>query len=266
MAKSHVAQKPEGWFDKNQERILRTTVIGMFFLMLAGGFFVSKWMFDLSTRFEERGNVVDVLAQNLDATRKQLQENGITPSAPPAKEVVKEIQGTPGEKGDDGPPGSDGPAGPSGPRGLKGEKGDPGEDGEDGTPGVAGETGPSGAPGVDGTDGPQGPVGPSGPPGEPGPKGPAGQPGEQGPRGPQGPDGNPGTLPQEIAFDHETGPDEECVLQSDGKTYKCTNVPPEKPEVNTVAMASSSSRENPQKSPVTMSVVYAIVSDRKRQS
>lgn len=271
MAKHHEGRP--SWFTRNQAAVLRATVIGMFVLMIFGGFFVSKWMFDLRRDFDGRGEVVDVLAENLDATRKQLKDNGITPSAPPAKQVVEDVEGTPGEKGDQGDPGLigpsglTGPSGPPGPRGPKGDRGDLGETGEDGTPGVAGDIGPSGAPGVNGNDGLNGTNG------NDGPQGPAGPEGPEGPRGEKGEKGDAGSLPPSMTIVRD-GSVETCTLQADGTTYACTAIPAsgpdtgETPETNTpesrAVMTPASSHQEPGKSPVLMSYAYAIVADRKR--
>lgn len=276
MSKAHAAQGPS-WFTRNQEKVLRVTVIGMFFAMLAGGFLVSKWMFDLSNRFEERGQVIDLLAKNLDGSRDQLKDNGITPTAPPASQVVKEVQGEPGAKGDAGAQGAQGPSGqpgPSGSPGPRGEQGPKGDDGAEGAPGAAGQTGPSGVPGADGEsiEGPQGPMGPSGPPGPQGEPGADGQDGQDGADGQPGADGKDGTLPPTMTVNHADGSTEHCTLREDGSTYDCTSTPPagggetEEPPAGEQVSAyhgDSGGDERP-KGPMTMSHLYAIVSERKR--
>jgi len=278
---SHVAPR-ESWIEKHQVRLLKYGVVAAFVLMIAGGFYVSYLLFSLSARTEEQARVVESLAENLDTSRKQLQNNGITPSAPPAKDVVKQVEGQPGAKGDpgnEGPPGPTGPSGPSGPRGPKGDTGEQGKTGQEGTPGVAGEVGPSGAPGVngadgtdgtngaDGTNGVDGAVGPQGPAGPTGPQGP---PGPQGEVGPQGEAGATGTLPGTMKINHATGTSETCTLR-DGNTYDCvadTPAPPTTPPTTlkkTRTSGTSSPSEPGQQNPMTMSYLYAIV-DRKRSS
>lgn len=162
----------DGWFDRNQFTVLKLAVGAIFLLVLLTGAYVSYQLFTLSDRTNQQGDTITALSQNLDSSRKQLQENGITPTVPPAKTVVEKIEGSPGAKGDTGATGVQGPVGPTGPSGSpgpRGQKGDTGSTGQTGTSGVAGETGPSGAPGVDGTDGKDGAQG------EPGPAGPQGE-------------------------------------------------------------------------------------------
>lgn len=254
----------ETWFEKNQVKILKYGVVAAVALMFLGGFYVSYQMFRLSARTEEQARIVDSLAVGLDSSRKQLRDNGITPSVPSAEKVVEQIQGEPGAKGEPGEPGADGrqgppgSTGPSGPPGPRGPKGDPGEDGREGTPGAAGDIGPSGAPGANGSDGVPGPQGPQG---EPGPQGPQGEPG---PRGPQGEPGRDGALPPSATFNHADGTSEHCTLRSDGRTYDCEWSDPGESPPATEPSSTPTPSDAPRRRPVTMSHVYAIVSERKR--
>jgi hypothetical protein len=259
----------DGWFDRNQFTVLKLAVAAIFALVLLTGAYVSFQLFTLSDRTNQQGDTITALSQSLDSSRKQLQDNGITPTVPPAKTVVEKIEGSPGAKGDtgaagvQGPAGSPGPSGSAGPRGQKGDTGNAGDTGQAGTSGVAGETGPSGAPGVNGKDGQDGAQGPQG---DPGPAGPQGEAGAAGPQGPQGDPGPQGTLPSTMTINHADGSTETCTLQGDS-TYNCsgtssTPAPTDTPS----ALSSDYERNTPQgpSRPVWMSQVYAIVSDRKR--
>lgn len=252
MAEHRVAKgDSEGWLDRNQARVLKYSVIGLFLLMVLSGFYISRQLWSLSNQNAEREKVVAELANNLDSSREQLEDHGITPSVPPAKTVVEQVQGEKGDpgargpRGEQGPPGPTGSPGPTGPRGPQGDEGDNGEAGQDGTPGAAGETGPSGAPGVDGKNGEDGQDGQDGQDGEQGPPGPA---------GPPGPRGEAGSLPSTMTFKRSDGTTETCTLQDDGQTYVCSTTDP----VNDEQKDGNSERP--------LSVVYAIVADRKRLS
>jgi hypothetical protein len=136
---------------------------------------------------DAQATVIDRLSSSLDTTRQQLQQHGVTPSAPPAQSIVKAVPGVPGAVGAPGVQGEQGVPGPvstvpgpSGPRGPAGPVST-----------VPGPTGPDGAPGADSTV--PGPAGPAGPPGAdstvPGPKG------DQGDQGVAGRDGAAGQPP-----------------------------------------------------------------------
>jgi hypothetical protein len=133
-----------------------------------------------------QATVITRLSSSLDTTRQQLQQHGVTPSAPPAQSIVKAVPGVPGAVGAQGVQGEQGVPGPvstvpgpSGPRGPAGPVST-----------VPGPTGPAGVPGADSTV--AGPAGPAGPPGAdstvPGPKG---DQGDQGVAGRDGTDGKP---------------------------------------------------------------------------
>jgi hypothetical protein len=256
----------DGWFDRNQFTVLKLAVGAIFVLVLMTGGYVSYQLFTLSDRTNQQGDTITALSQNLDSSRKQLQDNGITPTVPPAKTVVEKIEGSPGAKGDTGASGTQGPAGspgPSGSPGPRGQKGDTGDTGQSGASGVAGETGPSGAPGADGKDGQDGAQGAQG---EPGPAGAKGETGDTGPQGPQGEPGPQGTLPSTMTINHADGSTETCTLQGDS-TYNCSGTAASPtPTDSSQAMSSDYRRDTPQgpSRPLWMSQVYAIVSDRKR--
>lgn len=257
----------DGWFERHQFQVLKAAVSVIFLLVLVTGAYVSFQLFTLSDRTNQQGDTITALSQSLDSSRKQLQDNGITPTVPPAKTVVEKIEGSPGAKGDTGAAGIQGPAGPVGPSGSagpRGQKGDTGETGQTGVSGVAGETGPSGAPGTSGQDGKDGAQGAQG---DPGPQGPQGDKGATGDQGPQGDPGPAGTLPSTMTINHADGTTETCTLQGDS-TYNCSGDQgsPTPTDPASPAMASDYRQNTPQQPsrPVWMSQVYAIVSDRKR--
>lgn len=134
-----------------------------------------------------QAEVITRLSSGLDTTRQQLQQHGVTPSAPPADSIV---QGVPGVPGVAGPPGAPGVPGPSGPPGPSGAPGSPGPvstvPGPAGPAGMAGAQGIAGTPGVDGKDGAPGTPGAPGKDGAPGPAGPAGPAGRDGQTCPDG--------------------------------------------------------------------------------
>jgi hypothetical protein len=260
----------DGWFDRNQFTVLKLAVGAIFLLVLLTGAYVSYQLFTLSDRTNQQGSTITALSQSLDSSRKQLQDNGITPTVPPAKTVVEKIEGSPGAKGDTGASGVQGPAGspgPSGSTGPRGPKGDTGDTGQSGVSGVAGETGPSGAPGTSGQDGKDGTQGAQGDPGPVGPTGPQGDKGETGDQGPQGDPGPAGTLPSTMTINHADGSTETCTLQGDS-TYNCSGTAASSPTPTDTSQALSSDypHNTPQgpTRPMWMSQVYAIVSDRKR--
>jgi hypothetical protein len=288
LIKEKTPPEGDGWFDRNQFHVLKAAVIAIFALVLMTGAYVSYQLFTLSDRTNEQGATITALSKNLDSSREQLKDNGITPTVPPAKTVVERIEGSPGAKGDtgasgvEGPPGPTGPPGSPGPSGPRGQKGDTGDTGQGGVPGAAGENGPSGAPGADGSDGSNGadgtsgkdgqtgPQGIQGPQGEPGPAGATGEQGPTGPPGPEGAQGPQGTLPGTMTINHSDGSTETCTLEGDS-TYNCSGTGPEPEPTDTSspteqATASSYRHGNQQQpsEPARMSQVYAIVSDRKR--
>lgn len=132
-----------------------------------------------------QATVIARLSTSLDTTRQQLQQHGVTPSAPPAESIVGGVPGVPGNPGAAGARGTPGAVGPSGP---------PGSPGPTGPTGKTGSTGPSGTPGISVT-GPAGTDGQGGAQGDPGPAGPQGDPGPAGPAGTDGRDGAAGQPP-----------------------------------------------------------------------
>lgn len=123
------------------------------------------------------------LADDIDALRDQLMDEGIDPTAPPAgPDPIPEDESEPVV--------IQGPPGPMGPRGFRGFEGES----------IEGPMGPEGPPG-ESIVGPQGDPGPQGesivgPQGEPGPQGVQGPPGADstvpGPQGEPGADGQDG--------------------------------------------------------------------------
>ncbi|BBA99294.1 hypothetical protein RVR_5848 [Actinacidiphila reveromycinica] len=151
--------------------------------------------------------VISRLSSGLDTSRKQLQQHGVTPSAPPAKSIVQDVPGVPGTPGVKGEPGSPGPSGP------------PGKPGKDST-----VPGPAGSPGADSTvPGPEGSPGVAGTQGDPGPAGPAGKDGTDGKDGQDGKDGAP---PAGWTFTDATGQSYTCSPVGDfdpsAPRYACT--------------------------------------------
>jgi hypothetical protein len=118
---------------------------------------------------------VDGLSKNLDATRQQVRSLGVTPVAPPARDVRANPAVSPSPiPGPAGLPGSNGESGRNGQPGVTGSPGvagSPGPAGSSGPPGPAGPTGPGGADGKDGQGGKDGATGASGPPGASCPEG-----------------------------------------------------------------------------------------------
>lgn len=124
-----------------------------------------------------QATVISRLSAGLDTTRKQLQQHGVKPSAPPAQSIVGGVPGVPGAAGAQGIPGVAGSPGVQGIPGQAGAQGrpgpvstqpgpagSPGAAGAQGVPGVAGADGKDGAPGKDGTNGTDGRNGTDGKP------------------------------------------------------------------------------------------------------
>lgn len=158
-----------------------------------------------------QATVISRLSAGLDTTRKQLQQHGVKPSAPPAQSIVGGVPGVPGTPGAQGVPGVAGSPGVQGVQGNPGPQGSPGPVST--VPGPAGPVGPAGAPGADSTvPGPQGPQGAAGADSTvPGPKG------DTGDRGPAGP------APSGWTFTDPAGVAYSCAPDSSGSThYTCT--------------------------------------------
>jgi hypothetical protein len=145
----HKAKPPapavDGWFDRHQMKLLKGSLVTLFVLMVLGGVYISYEMLTLSQQAHDNARAVTLLSKNLDTSRKQLTDHGITPSAPGPT-------GAPGVNGSDGAPGKDGAPGPAG------------QDGKDGAPGAQGPAGPVGPAGVAGQDGKDGKDGRDGAP------------------------------------------------------------------------------------------------------
>lgn len=172
-----------------------------------------------------QSTAITKLSSALDQTRAQLQQHGVTPSAPPATTIVKSVPGATGPAGQSitgpqGPAGKDGvspdpstiaalaaamihpSAGPSGPPGPVGARGAPGADST--------VPGPQGAPGPASTV-----AGPQGPQGQPGPASTV--------SGPPGPKGDTGPAPSGWTFTASDGTVYDCTPDSAGSThYVCT--------------------------------------------
>ncbi len=262
----------DGWLDRNQMRLLKGGMITVFLMLLLGGFYISYEIRGATQRADASARAVKSLSKNLDSSRKQLTDHGITPSAPPAKTVIQQVggipgaAGAPGRNGTSGIPGPSGPPGPSGSPGSAGHdgsSGEPGKNGQDGVPGAdgaAGPTGPPGIPGAAGADGTNGVDGKNGQDGKDGAPGPQGEKGDPGPTGPAG------TLPPTITFNRDTGT-ETCTLDSGSdSSYTCTTQPPGAGGTPSPTTASLRSATAPQQQgfPLVLSGMYAIVSDRKR--
>ena len=134
----------------------------------------------LAREQQAQATVISRLSTGLDTTRHQLQQHHLTPAAPPAQTIVREVPGVatpvPGPQGPQGVPGQAAPTitpspGPSGAPGkpgpastIPGPAGSPGAPGQNAT-GAPGPPGPAGSPGPASTvPGPQGEQGPAGPP------------------------------------------------------------------------------------------------------
>lgn len=249
----------DGWFDRNQMRVLKLSVIAVFLMLVLGGIFIVHSIQVATQRADDNARAVTLLSKNLDTSRKQLTEHGITPSAPPAKTVVEQVDGAPGATGAagrNGAQGEPGPSGPPGPSGKPGVQGSPGTDGQTGAPGV------NGTDGIDGKDGAQGEQG------VPGPAGPAGQDGKDGTNGTNGKDGVP---PVSWTYTDPAGVAYTCSRVTDfdpsAPRYTCApdavSTPPPS-DTGFLASSRSSSPSRRQEMPMMMSVAYAIVSERKR--
>jgi len=57
--------------------------------MATGGAYASEKLFDLAHETDQQTAQIDQLSRSLDASRQQLQVNGITPTVPSAHEVLK---------------------------------------------------------------------------------------------------------------------------------------------------------------------------------
>lgn len=144
-----------------------------------------------------QATVIARLSSSLDTTRQQLQQHGVTPSAPPAQSIVKGVPGVPGAVGAQGVQGVPGSVGPSG------ERGAPGSPGPAGSPGpVSTVPGPAGSPGAAGVQGI---------PGAPGADGKDGAPGKDGTNGTDGRDGADGKPPAGWTYTDPAGVSYSCV-------------------------------------------------------
>lgn len=170
------------WLTRHHKKIIPGAFGLVFLLMVLAGVFVSFQLSTLVSRTNQQGRVIDSLSAGLDTSRKQLSNHGITPSAPPASQIIKGVQGDPGPPGAPGTAGLPGSTGPSGPPGQPGQ---PGASGKNGVNGVNGSPGPPGAPGATVT----------GAPGNTGPAGKDGAAGKDGKDGTNGQDGSNGSPP-----------------------------------------------------------------------
>jgi hypothetical protein len=187
------------WATKHQIFLLKLAFLTVFLLAVAVGTYVSYQLSALSSQTNTQGLVITQLSKGLDASRNQLTDHGIKPTAPPASQIVKGVPGAPGVPGLQGQPGTSGPSGSPGTAGAPGSAGQPGTKGSPGSPGSTGQPGPVGSPGSPGASGQPGPgstaAGPQGPQGIQGPPGVAGKdgaPGKDGTNGAPGVDGTNG--------------------------------------------------------------------------
>lgn len=263
----------DGWFDRHQMHVLKSSLLALFVLMVLGGVYISHEIRVATQRANDNATAVAELSKSLDTSRKQLTDHGITPSAPPAKTIVEGIPGAEGAPGANGAPGKSGaqgesgPSGPPGPTGAPGATGKTGSTGQDGSSGVAGPIGPTGAPGINGIDGAQGPVGPAGQDGA------NGKDGTDGKNGTDGTDGKNGVPPAGWTYTDPTGASYTCSPVSDfdpaAPHYVCTADPvaPTTPPaaLKSDFVASSPIIPSPKRDvPPVVSVGYAIISERKR--
>jgi hypothetical protein len=154
-----------------------------------------------------QATVISRLSTSLDTTRQQLQQHGVTPSAPPAQSIVQGVPGVPGTPGTQGAPGSPG---------VKGDKGDPGSP----APVITPSPGASGAPGVAGKDGTNGVDG------LPGRDGKDGAPGKDGTNGTDGRDGVDGKPPAGWTWTDPAGLSYSCTMDDpSGPHYTCAPDP-----------------------------------------
>lgn len=202
------------------ESLLWAAVVAVFLLGCA---YIVERQLAFQASLSAQQTATAKLATALDQTRSQLQQHGVTPSAPPATTIVKSVPGATGPAGQSivgpqGPAGKDGvspdpstiaalaaamihpSAGPSGAPGPVGARGLPGADST--VPGPAGATGAPGAAGQNGS---------------PGPAGPKGDQGSVGPSGPAGP------APSGWTFTSSDGTVYDCIPDSSGTNhYTCT--------------------------------------------
>lgn len=142
-----------------RDRFARVIVGILVAFLLVYAWHQSRTIDRLTARLDRSDTQVATLAANYDALR----ESADVP-APPAEEIVGDVEDSvspPRPPGPAGPKGRQGDPGPAGPEGAPGPAGPAGVDGKDGAGGETGDTGDTG------------PMGPAGPPGEPGPAGPA---------------------------------------------------------------------------------------------
>jgi hypothetical protein len=217
--------------------------------MILGGVYVFHSVWTLSNRSSKQDQVIGKLAEGLDASRSQLQKNGINPTAPPADQIIKAV------------PGATGPAGPTGPKGEPGATvtGPPGQVGPVGPSGAPGPSGASGAPGTNGVDGKDGKDGATGP------QGPQGATGAQGPAGPAGPQGEPGTAPSTYTFHWSNGKTFTCIRTGGEGTsaFDCTEQSAPPPDPSSDVGNASDNGGNGGGIPVASWALYAVVQERK---
>lgn len=268
--KAKPAPAADGWFERHQMKLLKGSLVTLFVLMVLGGVYISYEMLTLSQRASDNAKAVTLLSKNLDTSRKQLTDHGITPSAPSSKTVIEQVPGAQGAPGAAGAPGKNGEPGSVGPSGPPGPSGSTGKAGQEGAPGAAGSPGPTGAPGVNGSDGA---AGKDGAPGPAGPAGPAGQDGKNGTDGKDGTNGKDGAPPASWTWTDPQGNTYTCLPDSGTDpaaphyTCKADPAPPVTSPPATAGFLASGMPGGPspkQQMPLMMSVGYAIISDRKR--
>jgi hypothetical protein len=250
-----------GWFDRNQMRVLKASLVAVFVLMVLGGAYISHEIRGATQRADASATAVQKLSKNLDSSRKQLIDHGIKPSAPSAKTIVEQVGGVPGATGAPGKNGATGVSGQEGTQGKPGPSGPPGSPGSPGTngvgsPGAAGETGAPGIPGTNGVDGKDGAPGAAG---------------QDGKDGTNGKDGSNGQPPAGWTYTDPAGVPYTCSPVSGfdpaSPRYACTADTATAPTSSNAGFLASGEPASPsrrQEMPVMMSVAYAIVSERKR--
>lgn len=72
-----------------REMTARGATVALVVGMVTGGAYASEKLFDLSHQTNQQAVQIDQLSSSLDASRQQLQVNGITPTVPSANEVLK---------------------------------------------------------------------------------------------------------------------------------------------------------------------------------
>jgi hypothetical protein len=180
------------------------------------------------------------LSTSLDQTRAQLQAHGVTPSAPPATTIVKDVPGAQGQPGAS-------IVGPQGPPGRDGVSPDPTQIAALAASMVHPIPGPSGPPGVAGKDstvpGPQGPAGANS--NVPGPAGPQGAPGQDSTvPGPKGDKGDTGPAPTGWTFTF-MGVPYNCTPNSPGSTqYSCQPAPATPPPSPAPSQSATTSKQS----------------------